>query len=215
MIRDPALLAAVRAEVTSALVPDPTGDGPPTIDARAMLTLPLLQSLYLEAMRVHVSINITREVVGGGGIWLEDEAGGRGKRYRVSKGALLQAPSLVAQMDESVWGRGEGEREGWRPASEFWAERHVVCVQTEGGEKRREFSMAGRPSSFIPYGTRSLCSLLHSFPPCQLAEDCLPVTDRTLATLTTNWRGRWRHIHVSRPALCQAGNHARRCYRGL
>ncbi|KAF6816753.1 hypothetical protein CPLU01_13771 [Colletotrichum plurivorum] len=139
LIRDPALLKEVRDEIQTTLVVDPK-TGYASFDVSQLLTLPLLQSIYSETLRLHVSINITREV-------LEpiDWDG-----YTLPKGSLIQAPTRIGLQDETVWGV-EGH-----PASEFWAERHIKYGERvdEFGETRkvREFCMNGRPSDFFPYG---------------------------------------------------------------
>lgn len=62
LIRDSALLKEVRDEIQTTLVVDPrTGNA--SFDVSQLLMLPLLQSIYLETLRLHVSINITREVL--------------------------------------------------------------------------------------------------------------------------------------------------------
>ncbi|KAK1991888.1 cytochrome P450 [Colletotrichum falcatum] len=139
VVKDPSLFKAVREEVQEALVTDP-GTGKPTLDVAKLVTLPLLQSVFVETLRMHVSINITREV-------LEPmELDG----YFLKKGSLVQAPTQIGHLSEDVWG-AEGH-----PASEFWAERHVRYVEKvdEAGntKKVKEFSMAGRPSDFFPFG---------------------------------------------------------------
>ncbi|KAK9417351.1 putative cytochrome p450 family protein [Seiridium unicorne] len=108
--RDPELFHALRQEVQGALVLDPSTGG-----RARLLTLPLLQSVYVECLRLHRSSNTVRE---------------------------------IAHHDEAVWGVPE------HPASEFWAHRHIKYVEStdEAGNSQRkpEFSMAGRPSSFFP-----------------------------------------------------------------
>ncbi|EXF77052.1 hypothetical protein CFIO01_01699 [Colletotrichum fioriniae PJ7] len=139
VIKDRSLFQAVREEVDSVSVTDPK-TGKPTFDVAKLVTLPLLQSIYVETLRMHVSINITREVME------PTELGG----YHLSKGSLVQAPTQIGHREESVWGV-EGH-----PASEFWAERHIKYVekQDEDGKPQnvKEFSMTGRPSDFFPYG---------------------------------------------------------------
>ncbi|OLN85834.1 Cholesterol 7-alpha-monooxygenase 4 [Colletotrichum chlorophyti] len=137
--KDPYLFGAVREELQDALSIDP-GTGEPTFDMTKLVTLPLLQSIYTETLRMHVSINITRQV-------LEPmELDG----YLLSKGSLVQAPTQIGHLDESVWAV-DGHS-----ASEFWAERHVKYVESKDDvgnvQRNREFSMAGRPSHFFPYG---------------------------------------------------------------
>jgi len=137
--KDQELLQAVRKEADSAFVIDPV-TSKRKIDAQKLITLPLLQSIYAEAMRLHVSINITREIMEP--IKLDG--------YTLEKGAILQASSELAGYDERIWGV-EGH-----PASEFWPARHIkqVEVEDEDGKLKLvpQFSMAGRSNEFIPYG---------------------------------------------------------------
>ncbi|KAL2877049.1 hypothetical protein SGCOL_007670 [Colletotrichum sp. CLE4] len=139
VIKDRALFQAVRHEVDAVTITDPK-TGKPTFDVGKLVTLPLLQSIYVETLRMHVSINITREVME------PMELDG----YHLSKGSLIQAPTQIGHREDSVWGV-EGH-----PASEFWAERHIKHVEKEDengkAQKIKEFSMAGRPSDFFPYG---------------------------------------------------------------
>lgn len=131
LIRDRELFRAVREEAMSVYEDD---NGAGRINAQRLVNLPLLQSLYVEIMRLHVSFNVTRKttqpiVVDG---------------YAIEKGALVQACSQIAHFEEDVWGV-EGH-----PASEFWAWRHVRYDE----EGKAQFAMRGRPSSFFPYGER-------------------------------------------------------------
>ncbi|KAK2059469.1 cytochrome P450 [Colletotrichum caudatum] len=139
VVKDPSLFKAVREEVQEAQITDP-GTGRATFDMPKLVALPLLQSIYVETLRMHVSINITREVLES----MEIEG------YFLEKGSLVQAPTQIGHFDEEVWG-AEGH-----PASEFWAERHVKYAEKvdEAGnvKKVKEFSMAGRPSEFFPFG---------------------------------------------------------------
>lgn len=143
MIRDPALFLAVREQATSALIP-----GTPEFDIQKLASIPLLQSIYVEIMRLHVSINITREVLHP----LEVEGG-----YVLPPGSIIQARTGMAHYNEDVW----GDEDNKHPADEFWAERHVKYAEREvtdpkTGEVKIErvaqFEMRGRPSDFFPYG---------------------------------------------------------------
>jgi cytochrome P450 len=140
LINDQKLYQAVRAEAEEALRTDPE-TGKRTFDLEKLLSQPLLQSVYVEALRLNVCILITREVV------QPTEMNG----YKLKKGALLQAPTTLAHYDDNIWGK-DGHK-----ASEFWAERHVKKVtkvdEATGRETTvREFSLAARPSEFFPYG---------------------------------------------------------------
>lgn len=154
LIKDPSLLAAVREESMSVmLINEETGIR--HIDAQRLTNLPLMQSLYIEIMRLHVSFNPMRQAVRD--LDIDD--------YTIEKGALVQTCSQIAHQEEAVWGvKGH-------PASKFWAWRHLKSVDKIGNPKaQQQFSMAARPSSFFPYGmshsriailAQSLHCLLH------------------------------------------------------
>lgn len=139
-IQDPVLFEALRKEALSVYEDDPL-TGERHVNTQKLINLPLMQSVYVEAMRVHVSFNVTRQAsqplaIGG---------------YAIEKGALVQACSKIAHFEESTWGV-EGH-----PASEFWAWRHIKSVAsvdsaTGKAVHQDQFAMKGRPSSFFPYG---------------------------------------------------------------
>ncbi|KAH6701359.1 cytochrome P450 [Leptodontidium sp. MPI-SDFR-AT-0119] len=140
LIRDPSLLQAARNEVLQTYVTDPD-TGTRHLDAQRLISMPLMQSFYVEIMRMHVSFNVTREAME------PIEIDG----YHLEKGSLIQTCSQIAHFEEAVWG-AEGH-----PASEFWAWRHVKYVEktdeaTGKVTTHPQFSMKGRPSSFFPYG---------------------------------------------------------------
>ena len=140
LIKDPSLYKAVREEVIKTRITDPS-TLETRLDARTLINMPLMQSLYTEIMRIHVSFNVTREAK------QPIEIDG----YHLEKGSLIQTCSQISHFEESVWGT-EGH-----PASEFWAWRHVKYVEKmdeASGEVEMvpTFSMRGRPSSFFPYG---------------------------------------------------------------
>lgn len=139
VVKDSSLLKAVKAEVREALIPG-SETGADVFDMKKLLSLPLLQSIYTEALRLHLSINITREVV--------DPMAVDG--YTLSKGAIIQAPTTIAHYAEDIWA------DQGHPASEFWAERHLKyskCSDDKGRvTQMKAFSMSARPSEFFPYG---------------------------------------------------------------
>ena len=139
LAKDPILFKAVREEFKTVLKVD-TITGRRYVDKRALFSLPLLQSVYTEVLRLHVSINVTREVVGP--LTMEG--------LSLEKGSMVQAPSEIAHREEGIWSAPG------HPASEFWAERHVKHVDeaTNAGEGGPvpQFSLAGRSNDFFPYG---------------------------------------------------------------
>ncbi|KAI1373127.1 cytochrome P450 [Hypoxylon crocopeplum] len=134
VIKDPDLFQATREEVSRALVVYPT-TGKRMLDTQKLASLPLIQSIYTESLRLHMSLNVTRTAK-------EDftVAG-----FTLPKGCTIQAPTQISHCEEAVWGTPD------HPASEFWAHRHVKTSGTTDA-KRGEFSMAGRTGSFFPYG---------------------------------------------------------------
>ena len=131
LIADPKLYSAVREECLAASTADPIS-GERTFNIQKLLSMPLLQSVYLETLRLHVSINVTREVTQS--ITLDG--------YHLTAGSLIQAPSQIGQYNEAVWG-SHGH-----PAAEFWAGRNLKY----DANGKAEFTMAGRTSSFFPFG---------------------------------------------------------------
>ncbi|KAM7202949.1 cytochrome p450 family protein [Naviculisporaceae sp. PSN 640] len=143
LAKDPELRQAIRDEVQSAYTAN-SDTGARIFDPIKLTGLPLFQSFYTEMMRMHVSMNVTREVVAPG-----VKIGG----YEIEVGSLLQAPTELGHYDEAVWGSKE------HPASEFWAERHLKYVDSDAvdpktGERKKtaRFEVRGRPSDYFPYG---------------------------------------------------------------
>lgn len=132
ILEDPYLYRAVRAEVATAIVVDPL-TGERTLDVPTLGAAPLLNALYTETLRYHVTFNVMREVA--------DDT--RMDGYDLRKGAWIQASTQIAHLDESVWAR-EGH-----PAAEFWIGRFL---EYDEGEKAPRFNGSMRPGSFFPYG---------------------------------------------------------------
>ncbi|KAF6803898.1 cytochrome p450 family protein [Colletotrichum sojae] len=135
LLKDPSLMSAVRLEANSAIVVD-SDTGARHFDAQKLVSMTLFQSVYVECMRLHVSMGIMREVI-------EDTVL---DGYRLRKGSFIQAPTNIMHQDEEIWGR-KGHA-----ASEFWAERHVRDVEREDGTTEKTFVLAGKPSEFFPFG---------------------------------------------------------------
>jgi cytochrome P450 len=140
LIADSQLYRAVREECLAASTADPI-TGQRTFDPQKLLSMPLLQSVYTETLRLHISINVTREVTQP--ITLDG--------YLLTTGSLIQAPSQIGQYNEAVWG-SDGH-----PASQFWAGRHLK----HDGDKA-EFTMTGRTNSFFPFGMSFLYLHIHA-----------------------------------------------------
>lgn len=140
IVKDPALFKAVREEVADAYTIEGHADSR-TLDPKNVVALPLLQSIFTEILRLHTNFNIIRDVNE------EIEMDG----FTLRKGSMLHAVMREAHYDEETWRRDE------YPASEFWAERHIKVQKSRDEEgnviQKRVFSMAGRPSSYFPFGT--------------------------------------------------------------
>ncbi|GKT94837.1 cytochrome P450 family protein [Colletotrichum tofieldiae] len=139
-LQDPKLFEAVREEALQTMTRDPT-TGERCFDTAKLVSMPLMQSIYIECMRLHVSIAITREVAETTKL----------QGYRLEKGSMIQAPTNLMHLDEQIWGQ-EGH-----PASEFWAERHIKHVKKVDEDTgfvttERQFVMGAKPSEFFPYG---------------------------------------------------------------
>ena len=139
LVKDPSLWEAIRAEAEPCFEVDPV-TGERTLDIPRLLALPLLQSVYIETLRCHVAVNVTREVIAE----TTTMAG-----YQLRKHSLIQAPTQFAHFDEKAWGVAG------HPASEFYAARNINYSAEANGEKTKpEFVMRARPNEFFPYGTR-------------------------------------------------------------
>ncbi|KAK4183228.1 cytochrome P450 [Podospora australis] len=150
LLQDPSLLADIREEIRQSgciSLPSSSSDTFKVVDVHKVVSLPLLQSVYVEIMRMHVSFAVTRQVRGQN-IPVETILGtDSGYRGEIEAGALLQTLSRVAHFDEEVWGV-EGH-----PATEFYGYRHVKNVKDEvTGAEKMVFAMKGRPNSFFAYG---------------------------------------------------------------
>lgn len=176
LAKDPSLLKAVQEEVSTTVITDPE-TGKRTLDIQKLSTLPLLQSVFTETLRLRMNFNIIRQV--------KEPFAVDG--YTLKKGAMLQAPMMVAHYDEAVWGAAG------HPASEFWSERHIKYVEvTDNSENvnvKRTFAIAGRPSSYFPFGTLLLSP-----------SDFLPMK------LTRNL-SRWWSASLSWKTFLEARNH--------
>ncbi|KAK6957327.1 hypothetical protein Daesc_000110 [Daldinia eschscholtzii] len=138
LLQNPELYLAVKEEISEAEITNQASKV--YFDHQKLTSLPLLQSVFTEVMRLHVSVLITRTSTENITI-----AG-----YTLPKGSIVQAPTEVAHLDESTWGKPG------HPASEFWGYRHVKEIETtdETGNvvNKLEFFMSGKTGSFFPYG---------------------------------------------------------------
>ncbi|KAK4221087.1 cholesterol 7-alpha-monooxygenase 4 [Podospora fimiseda] len=134
LILDQELYRAVREEVMTAY------DAEKKLDVVKLGGLSLIQAVFTETLRLHMSFNNIREakapIVFDG--------------YQIEKGAWLQTFSGIAQREEESWGR-EGH-----PADEFWVGRHLTFREERDGtgnvRQVPEFSIAGKSGIYFPFG---------------------------------------------------------------
>ncbi|KAH9893770.1 putative cytochrome P450 [Xylariomycetidae sp. FL2044] len=131
IIQDPSLHKAVRDEIDAANAVDPI-TGKAGLDSQKIASLPLLQSIWTETLRLYISFNITRDV--------KDPVTIDG--HTIPRGSMIQAPMMVSHYSDEPWAAPE------HPASEFWAERHIK-YDSDG---RRTYAPAGHSTSFFPFG---------------------------------------------------------------
>ncbi|KAK9778549.1 putative Cytochrome P450 [Seiridium cardinale] len=138
VIKDLDLYRAIKEEISRAKITDGPLAG--SLEPHKLASLPLLQSVYTESLRLHVSILVTRTSTQPVTI----------SGYNIPKGSVFQAPTEVGYLDEAVWSTPD------HPASEFWAYRHVKEVERTDDmgnvAKGLEFSIGTRSGSYFPFG---------------------------------------------------------------
>lgn len=139
LLQDPPLLAAARKEATETVQVDPAS-GVRTINLAKLLSMPLLQAIFAETLRLHVAVTLSREI--------HNPVVFEG--HTIPRGAYIQAFTGISHVEEETWGR-QGH-----PASDFWPGRHLVTTTTRdaNGEvcTKQEFSLAGKTGAYFPFG---------------------------------------------------------------
>jgi hypothetical protein len=90
IIRDPDLYRAVQEEIIQTIIKGQSCSD--FLDYTKLASLPLIQSIYTEVLRLHVQILVTRT-----SIEPVKVAG-----YELPKGSVLQAPTAVPHLDEEI-----------------------------------------------------------------------------------------------------------------
>jgi len=116
-------------------------------DVDALCTIPFLQSLYAETLRLYVANIVLRSprnadmVLG---------------NWSVGQGDVVAAMSYPMHQDETRFNTGTPQEP--HPLSEFWAERFLVCDMRETlqgasqGQADMKFSLRGTKGAWLPYG---------------------------------------------------------------
>jgi Cytochrome P450 len=133
---DSTLLPRVLAEVQSARLEDGT------LDIPTLTSLPLLQSIFHETLRMYVDVLVTREIVDSDLI-LPVDAAGR-KQLLLKKNSFVMVPSWLGHRDADAWG-----------GDVFFPERFLRVDEKTGKEI---FSTTGTGGKFFPFGGgRNIC----------------------------------------------------------
>ena len=131
-------------------------NGKTRLDIEKLVKNPLLQSLYAEALRLHIAAFIMRS---------PERKDMKINKWIFPKGEIVLVATTPAHMDENVWNTGRANQ---HPLNRFWAERFLVYpndpasgptrrVQNRESAKVSEgnapaFSLDGLGGSWIPYG---------------------------------------------------------------
>jgi cytochrome P450 len=90
IIKDAHLHEIVKREISKSVTTDGPSKG--EIDPRRLSSMPVIQSIFAEILRLHTSFLITRSATD------TVEVGG----YTIPKGSIIQAPTDVAHFDEEI-----------------------------------------------------------------------------------------------------------------
>jgi hypothetical protein len=135
---DATLLSRVVKEVETARMEDGT------LDVPKLISLPLLQSIFQEILRLYSDTLVSRLVLEDLSLPIE----GRGK-VLVSKGSLVMAPTWLGHRDTQAWNQED------HPSDTFYAERFIT---TDAESGKQTFSMNGTLGKLFPFGGgKSIC----------------------------------------------------------
>lgn len=164
LAQDKELQQAIREELSTARIEKGTNE---VFDIHKLATLPLLQSVFTEVLRLHMDFNLIRHVQEDGismDLTLRSPRGDtkQSSRVAIPRDSMLQAPMSTAHYEEAAWGVPG------HPASEFWAGRHIKYVDCDSADesntkKKRVYALSARPSSFFPFGTYFKFDMLGGF----------------------------------------------------
>lgn len=108
-----------------------------TLNIPILVTLPLMQSIYHEVLRLYVDVLVTRELKHDLILPLDD-----GKnQVKFNKDSVIMAPSWIGHRDPSFWSSP--------PSSVFYPERFLNVDQETGKET---FTTVGTAGKFFPFG---------------------------------------------------------------
>jgi hypothetical protein len=138
----PTLLPRILAELKTAKLP--SGD----VDIPTLISLPLLQSIFHEVLRMYGDLLVTREIHQTLSLPLE-EGKENVRSVELGKGSIVMAPTWLGHYDPTCWDAPS------HPASEFYAERFLTTNPENGKDV---FTLNGRTGKFFPFGGgKSIC----------------------------------------------------------
>ncbi|KAG4437712.1 hypothetical protein IFR05_006795 [Cadophora sp. M221] len=155
VFKDESLLARVREELQDANFGS-------NFDIDKLLSLPLLNSIYAEVMRLRVEVQH---------VLYSKHEDIRINEWRFPKQRIVIVPAGPAHLDEDFW----NSRDGKYPVDTFWADRFLVypkdpfsgpskknltSVDVGDDRGRPKYKESGIASSFIPYGYVDNCPLV-------------------------------------------------------
>ncbi|KAH0545200.1 hypothetical protein FGG08_000654 [Glutinoglossum americanum] len=133
ILRNPDLYHRVRAEIRAAdMVTVDKSTKKTHVNLTKLDSLPLLLSVYLECLRLYMTIIITRT------LRTDLEMDG----YTLRAGNNIITPSCLAHYNETIWSTPE------HPADAFWAERFLH----KAGESEKKDPSKKDPGDFFPFG---------------------------------------------------------------
>ncbi|MCJ1329817.1 hypothetical protein MMC10_006498 [Thelotrema lepadinum] len=156
LLEEPDLLSEVRHELLSAVDSTiPKTQNAVTFNMSLLNSLPLLNSIYHECLRVRASVTVTRRLTA------DIQIGG----YTLRKGNFVMTPSYLAHTDPTTWNNNEGYE-----AHSFRAKRFLDTTKADGqpygtsnglfnrtkkenkGSRSSWIADALKQESFFPYG---------------------------------------------------------------
>ena len=184
VFRDTSLLSRVRAELAAAHFKDILSSQ----DINTLLSLPLLQSVYAEMLRLRVEVQT---------IFTSDREDIRINEWRFPKKSLVVVPAGAAHRDPNFWNTKNGEH----PVSEFWADRFLAypndphsgprrttaadsvdskkkASDTAGDPGKLKFVSSGLANSYMPYGIGERTCPGRGFARREIVAFCALVVDR-------------------------------------
>lgn len=146
LISRPTLLKLVCQELQSIADPSTVTDRV-SLDISKLGTLPLLNSIYLETLRLRSSITVTRKLVA------DMELDG----YILKRGNYVMTPTWLPHTSDSLWATDK------HSAHEFWPSRFLPFTSsteevspsndsTDENNYEHDLRTAMQPENFFPYG---------------------------------------------------------------